>query len=344
MHILICSPESNSATGNWVTATRYAYGLESMGHKVTQCYLPPDQPVLVAVIEEHSPDLLLLLHAFRSGWQYILARQHLNIPTVVMLSGTDINEGLENVQQAHTIEQVMLHADALLSHNTLQIEQLKGSYPHLTRRLYFVPPAIELGNRAYPLRKQHHFDTDALIFLCPASVRPVKGLVELIELFDALVNDNQKWQLAFCGPVLDEEYAKLFFSAIERRSWAHYLGVIAPDAMPAALAQADVVLNNSFSEGLPNALIEASALGRPVLARDILGNRPVVDSGVNGFLYADRASFLTAAEKLINDSATRQRLAQPRAEQYALSVEAQALHRICELAFAEYSNACGGEG
>lgn len=330
MHILICSPESNTATGNWVTATRYAHALEMFYHRVTPCYLPPDEEVLAQLVQKIQPDIVLLIHAYRSGWQLIQTRQPFHVPTVVMLSGTDVNEGLADNKQSTIIEQVMSRADALLSHNPLQIAQLQHSHPHLARRLHYIPPAIELGNAPYPLRRQHHFSADMLLFLCPASIRPVKRLVELIALCDLLPADSHTWQLAFCGPVLDNDYAHQFFNAIEQHSWAHYLGVIAPEAMPAALRETDVVLNNSSSEGLPNALIEAAVIGVPILARDIVGNRPVVEHGVNGLLYHDRVSFVAMAKKLIDDRSLRQRLSQPRADQYTLVAEARELNRVCE--------------
>ncbi len=336
MHILICSPESNSATGNWVTATRYTHALERFSHRISQCYLPPDKEVLAEIVQQSQPDLLLLIHAYRSGWQFIQARHKINLPIVVMLSGTDVNEGLVDARQAIIIEQVMTYADALLSHNLLQIAQLQHSHPQLAQRLHYIPPAIELGHAPYPLRQRHHFSDDVLVFLCPASVRRVKGLLELVELFDLLPADSSRWQLAFCGPVLDDEYARQFFIVIEQRSWAHYLGVIDHEAMPAALRQADVVLNNSFSEGLPNALIEAAVIGLPILARDIVGNRPVVDHGVNGLLYHDSVSFVAMADKLINDSTLRQRLANPRPEHYTLAAEDLALNKVCELVAAEF--------
>ena len=56
--------------------------------------------------------------------------------------------------------------------------------------------------------------------------------------------------------------------------------------MPALLAAADIVLNCSRSEGgMANAVIEALALGRAVLAADIPGNRSLIEDGVTGLLF-----------------------------------------------------------
>ena len=55
----------------------------------------------------------------------------------------------------------------------------------------------------------------------------------------------------------------------------------------------------SYREGLPKTLLEAAAMGRPIIATDVTGCREVVDHGVNGYLCKVRdASDL--AEKMKN--------------------------------------------
>ena len=50
------------------------------------------------------------------------------------------------------------------------------------------------------------------------------------------------------------------------------------------IADADCVILPSYREGLPRTLLEAAAMGRPIIATDVTGCREVVDHGVNGFL------------------------------------------------------------
>ena len=54
--------------------------------------------------------------------------------------------------------------------------------------------------------------------------------------------------------------------------------------IPQVLADADVVVNPSGWEGLPNVVLEAMAMGRPVIATDAGGTAEVVEDGINGFL------------------------------------------------------------
>lgn len=334
MRILICSPEHNTATGNWVTANRYRCGLERMSHRVTLCHVSPtatagSEGSLAAVVAKTQPDLLLLLHAYRLGRQWLEQRASISCPVLIMLSGTDINEGLHHPEQASVIEEVLRQADGLISHNHLTIKALQQQYPHIAQRLYYLPAAIELGEGVYPIRQKLNIGKECVLFLCPASIRPIKGVVSLIQLFDRVAIEDVAWRVVFCGPELDDEYGQHFHRAVDEREWVDYLGVIAPEAMPDVMRQADVVVNNSISEGLPNALIEASVLGRPILATDILGNRPIVDHGTNGLLYVDTDQFCQFATQLICEPSLRQTLSQPRANEYHIDRERDELNRIC---------------
>jgi glycosyltransferase involved in cell wall biosynthesis len=73
-----------------------------------------------------------------------------------------------------------------------------------------------------------------------------------------------------------------------------------------------VVLPTYYREGVPRSLLEASAMGKPLVATDWVGCREVVEDGVNGFLCAprDAESLATALEKMMAlDEAGVQRMA-----------------------------------
>ncbi len=80
--------------------------------------------------------------------------------------------------------------------------------------------------------------------------------------------------------------------------------------MPAVLAASHVACLPSYREGLPKALIEAAAAGRPIVATDVPGCREVVRSEENGLLVPVRDSEALAAglHRLIDDPGLRARM------------------------------------
>ena len=91
--------------------------------------------------------------------------------------------------------------------------------------------------------------------------------------------------------VLDEEV-----SAWVEAGSIEYLGE--KDDVRPHLAAADCVVLASYREGLPRSLIEAAAMGRPVIATDVPGCRAAVDDGQTGFLCAPKSGTALAAAML----------------------------------------------
>lgn len=77
------------------------------------------------------------------------------------------------------------------------------------------------------------------------------------------------------------------------------------------LAAADcVVLPSYYREGTPRSLLEAAAMGKPLLAADSIGTREPVEEGKNGYLCEPRDPEDLASRMLEMASAGRERLAQ----------------------------------
>lgn len=87
-----------------------------------------------------------------------------------------------------------------------------------------------------------------------------------------------------------------------------YLGWVAD--VPALLAQCHIVCLPSYREGLPKALIEAAAAGKPIVATDVPGCREVVRDGDNGLLVPrrDAAALAVALARLIENSHLREEM------------------------------------
>jgi len=102
---------------------------------------------------------------------------------------------------------------------------------------------------------------------------------------------------------LDAEFCLLGFldsknpSAISRSQmyeWVsdglvHYLGT-SDDVRVEIEESSCIVLPSFYKEGVPRVLLEAAAIGRPIITTDTVGCRDVVDHGVNGFLCQPKNS------------------------------------------------------
>jgi glycosyltransferase involved in cell wall biosynthesis len=107
--------------------------------------------------------------------------------------------------------------------------------------------------------------------------------------------------------------------------------------VPDLLAAADVFVLPSSNEGLPLALLEATAAGIPVIASDIGGNRDIVTDGETGLLVpVDDANALgSAINRLVQDPAYARRLGEAGAARFEERYTATAMARGVERVYRE---------
>lgn len=308
MRILIIVPKQHRISGNWVTARRLQQGLEKQGHQVVIFDTPLyPQGILRDKTRDFPPDVALLLHAYRSGRPWVAETGGMGIPYVVLLTGTDINYSLNDPEEGPFTCSVLVQSAAVLVQNPLIMGELQDRRPELFSNLRNLSPGVVLGDAPYQLRTAHALARNLPLFLCPAGLRPVKGVLPLLEMFDQVVAERSDFQVVFCGPQIDAEYSRRFLAAVEQRPWSRYLGAIPPNAMASVMREADILLNNSQSEGLSNALIEAATIGLPILARNIPGNALVVRHNINGLLYNNEAEFKRYVLQMLGRGSHRRR-------------------------------------
>lgn len=311
MRLLILIPRQPRESGNWVSAERFARGLEQRGHQIRLAETDPDSPAtFVPDLRAHPFDVALLLHAYRCGRPWLQAQPD-GLPYALLLTGTDYFHDRLQPERADVIETMLHQAGAVLTHNSRMYSDLRHARPQLADRLHLLPVAASLGSRPFDLASRIQRRAGEILLLHPAGLRPVKRNLELLLLCDQLASAGKPFRLLFCGPELDTDYAVKFQAALAQRPWACWLGSVSQPAMASLMRQVDLILNHSTSEGLSNALVEAVTLGRPVLARDIPGNAQVVAHEVNGLLYSDDSGFLATATRLLDDPDLLRHLTRP---------------------------------
>lgn len=131
--------------------------------------------------------------------------------------------------------------------------------------------------------------TAAIRFLFVGRLLGDKGVREFVEAAGLLRQDHPDWSFQLLGPIDEGNRSGIGKAEIDRWEDAgtvEYLGQ-AGDVRPHIAASTAVVLP-SYREGLPRSLLEAAAMGRPLIATDVPGNRRIVEHGVNGLLCAAR--------------------------------------------------------
>lgn len=144
--------------------------------------------------------------------------------------------------------------------------------------------------------------------LCIANLRHPKNHMLLVAVARGLAQKYPDWTFHFVGNDFDDAYAKALKRAISEHSLTEtvYIYGLREDT-GAIIAQAEICVLGSISEGLPVALLEYGMHQKAVVATHVGEIPRIISSGVNGFTVAsgDVDGFTKALIELIENQQLR---------------------------------------
>ncbi len=313
MRIALISPYSiGPLRGNITTVNRISHFLRKSGADVL--VLSADALSLSEMelqLTSFSPQLIHGFHAHYCGGLTRCLAKRLDLPFIITITGSDLHDPLlrDHSDTARAIEA----AQSVVCFGVSEAVKLVRFFPQITDRVTVIPQGVE----KLPVAATEGFGIkdDAFVLLLPAAFRPVKQIEFPLHTLAPLASRFPAIQLVIAGGIIDQDYAATIRSILCEAPYAVWLGEITRERIGSLYTRADVVLNSSHSESMSNTLLEAMALGRPVLASDIPGNRTLVRHEVTGLLYQDKESFLKSIVRLMESPELRADLGQ-RAGEY----------------------------
>jgi glycosyltransferase involved in cell wall biosynthesis len=164
----------------------------------------------------------------------------------------------------------------LFLENKLVKVELSDLLPGSGINLYRFTPVGDINRK--PL-------TPPFRFLLIARMLKDKGVVEFVNAAHLLKKLDLKVEFCLLGFLDVQNPAAI--SSEQMKEWTDqgfvkYLGV--SDDVREQIASADCIVLPSYREGLPRTLLEAAAMGKPIITTNVVGCKEVVEHGINGFL------------------------------------------------------------
>ncbi|MEQ4924796.1 glycosyltransferase family 4 protein [Proteus hauseri] len=130
-------------------------------------------------------------------------------------------------------------------------------------------------------------EENEIIFILIARMLYEKGVTYYIDAAK-IIKEKHGNNVSFhlLGPIIDNKQKDISlekFTSLEKQGIIKYLGFTSN--VSEYLKKADcVVLPSFYREGVPRSLLEAAAMGKPIITTNSVGCKEVVENGYNGFL------------------------------------------------------------
>jgi glycosyltransferase involved in cell wall biosynthesis len=149
-------------------------------------------------------------------------------------------------------------------------------------------------------------ETGAFTFLYAGRLLRDKGILEYLSAARRLVEAHPGVRIWIAGELEPENPAALTRAELDpyfSHPSFHYWGFL-EDIRP-VMARADVFVLPSYREGMPRAVLEAMAMGKPIITTRVAGCKDTVAPGVNGLLIPvrDEAALFGALQQMLEQDA-----------------------------------------
>lgn len=233
-----------------MTALRWQRFLEELGYSVgvTESWSGGDAGLLIA------------LHAYRSHQSIVeFKKKYPNRHIVLILTGTDLYRDMENHSE---VIQSMEMADQLITLQSSALDSIPASLRYKAQVIY---QSVEIGTTDSVAKE------DFLVSII-GHLREEKDPFCIARSLPLLPADS-KITVRHLGQAMNSEMkdlAKHFNATIDRYQW---IGEVSHADALRMLSQSRLMVISSRMEGGAHVVSEAIALGIPVIASDIPGNR-----------------------------------------------------------------------
>ncbi len=248
------------------------------------------------IVEEHKREPFDLIHAYflpMAGFVGAYAGKYLNIPSVVSIRGNDIERAAFDPLKFSHVMYALQNAGALTTNAS---ELAKKAKAFMNREIHLIPNGIDT-DRFTPLERNEVLaemigmesekkkEERSAVVGFVGELREKKGLTTLL-LGYAQVNKIRPTTLLVVGEIRPGDDRAVFDELRSEipNSKIIVTGHISHNDLPAYYSLMDVFVHPSLRDGMPNALLEAMACEKPVIATPVGGVRDVLEDGKNGLL------------------------------------------------------------
>ncbi|MFT3883494.1 MAG: glycosyltransferase family 4 protein [Gemmatales bacterium] len=258
-------------------------------------------------VNEFKPDIVFTQWAYPDGWAAVKLAHAAGLPVVLQVLGSDVLLLHEHPgRKAGTLE-ALKEADGIWAVSQDLARNLKqlGVAASRIRVIYDgVDPKVFHSGDQQDARRRVGLDSEKKVILFVGNLAPVKALDKLLQACEQLKSEGIDFHAALIGQGELKEALEQQRQGLSCRDQIKFYGSMPQETLPDWYRAADVFVLPSYSEGVPNVLLEASACGLPYVASNVGGIPEIAERGNGTLVPSGDVPALAAA--------IRQTLSQPK--------------------------------
>lgn len=306
-------PDSVREVGGDVSVVRQSERLNRYGGAVLKSGLFSRVAALMALLIYNFRVLPILrkirpqviqCHNTRSLLMVVLAAKIAGIPTVLFIKSEISNPVLDRIGMK-LATRVLFIADALMPRKS------KPKYKKLPIGIDFADIDKTVARRQTDGDPEDH--KEHLTFAFAGWLVPAKGVHILLDAFERATHQVSDIRLEIIGDSDELEYKAelnnvVTWQKLEKRVTFHGWREDVLDALDTA----DIYVLPSFTEGVPRSIVEAMALGKPIIATSVGGVPELLENGELGMIVSpdDSTALANAMYEMAADKGLRTEFSQ----------------------------------
>lgn len=203
-----------------------------------------------------------------------------NIPNVTGLGSSFSKESLSLLLKV-LYNLAFSKSTHILFQNETDLRILKNLGVNMNQYSVIPGSGINISENSY---LNYPLNSDELNILYIGRVMKEKGINELFQAARIIKSEFSNVNFNIIG-FYEKDFQNTFEKMLKEEVF-NYFGF--QEDTDKYISEAHVIVQPSYSEGMSNVLLEASARGRPVLASNIPGCKEIVDNYKTGFLFEPR--------------------------------------------------------
>jgi glycosyltransferase involved in cell wall biosynthesis len=275
------------------------------------------------LVDEHRHEPFDVIHGYflpQAGFMAAYTGKYLDVPSVVSARGNDLERAIFDPSRAAHILYSFEHAGVVTTNTNELAKKTKALIPGL--EVTVIPNGIDT-NHFKPLPRNHAL-TESLnsisegllreserVIGFAGELREKKGLHYLLGAY-AQVNNKNPATLLIVGDIRAGEDRQVFeaFKLSHPNARVILTGFVPHSDLPAYYSLMDVFVLPSLRDGLPNALLEAMACEKAVIATPVGGIQDAVTDCENGRLVRinEGLELANAIDQLLTNEHLRRKL------------------------------------